>query len=210
MSGRAIVALLLFVGCRPHGPAAGASLELPPNASDQARRFQLPRSPTGDSDRDGVLERDDACPRELEDYDGDADLDGCPDDGVGLVQVDEETGAIELAFGHELEFADDGEPVFLDWHHEEALRQLVWFLRAHPRFRIVEIEEVGERSGCRHFACEHPSTSVRMFLVAHGIAPDRIRVHPRVSSFVTLRDDDHVFAGRPTSRVELAVRGAAQ
>ena len=195
-----MVALLLVCSCRPHGRASGASLQLPANAADQARRFQLPRSPTGDSDRDGVPDRDDGCPNELEFYDGKADLDGCPDGGHGVVQIDEEEGAIELAFGHALEFAEDDR--LLEWRHEETLEQVAWFLRAHPRFTVVEIAQIDV--GCDGFDCDRHAEWVRLFLLTHGIESDRIDVRPRLGGLGHARDD--AFPHAPTSRVELSVR----
>jgi hypothetical protein len=200
----AMVALLLISGCAPRGRAAGASLELPRNAADHARRFQLPRTPTGDVDRDGVLDRDDACPRELEFYDGKADLDGCPDNGRGVVQIDEDNGKIELAFGHELEFYDDDDG-FIPWRHEETLEQVAWFLRAHPRFATIEIEQIGDASSeCEGFDCDRHADSIRMFLVSRGLSPERVQVGLGSSGFGL--DRDPAFPHRPIARVELAVR----
>jgi hypothetical protein len=122
------------------------------------------------------------------------------------VQVDEATGAVELAFGHELEFADDDDALLLEWRHEETLRQVAWFLHAHPRFTLLEIEQVGDDVKCEGFDCDRHAESVRMFLQTHGVAAARLHVQPGFRGFGTSTDDDHVFARGPTSRVELAVR----
>jgi hypothetical protein len=198
------MALLLFSGCRPHGRADGIR-ELPPNPADQARRFRLPRTgplPTDDSDGDGVIDIDDVCPDELEFYDGEADHDGCPDGGRSWLRIGE-GGEIVLAFGHELEFDDDES--MLDWDHREALEQVVWLLRAHPRFTRIELTEVGDAGECEPFPCPRPSESVRMFLVGHGIDPERVHVHRR-REFGLAERDDAVFGRRPNVRVELTVR----
>jgi hypothetical protein len=176
---------------------------LPPNAADQARRFQLPRSPTGDTDRDGVLDRDDGCREELEFYDGKADLDGCPDGGRGSVQVDEETGALELGFGNELEFGDDD--MLLAWRQEELLLQVAWFLRAHPRFTRVEIEQRSETMECDGLDCDRHAQSVRFFLAAHGVEDSRLHVRHGLSGFGSDRSHDPAFAEAPRSHVVLRV-----
>jgi len=46
-----------------------------------------------DTDGDGIMDKDDACPRQAEDYDGYEDADGCPDpdnDGDGILDVDDD------------------------------------------------------------------------------------------------------------------------
>ncbi|MBW2159951.1 MAG: OmpA family protein [Deltaproteobacteria bacterium] len=51
------------------------------------------RAPVLDTDGDGLLDPDDACPNEPEDFDGFQDEDGCPDldnDGDGILDVDDE------------------------------------------------------------------------------------------------------------------------
>lgn len=61
--------------------AVGISLEL-----------RTPRAAKTDSDRDGVLDGSDRCPREPEDLDGFQDTDGCPDadnDGDGVADADD-------------------------------------------------------------------------------------------------------------------------
>lgn len=56
---------------------AEADVELPPGAETEARADLL------DSDGDGIADADDRCPDEAEVYNGYADADGCPDEGVG-------------------------------------------------------------------------------------------------------------------------------
>jgi hypothetical protein len=230
MRRAAMMALLLVAGCRPHGRAAGAALELPPNAADQARRFQLPRTPTGDSDRDGVLDRDDGCPGELEFYDGRADLDGCPDGGQAAVQVDEDTGTHVLAFGHELVWPSGtrlaGEPrvgdvrrgrwplqtfeddtTFISWRHDDVLEQIAWFLRAHPRFTRVEIEQRSDDARCDGLDCDRHAESVRFFLQANGVDARRLHVRRGFGGFGSVTHDP-AFARGPVWRVELRVSAA--
>ncbi len=57
------------------------------------RKNAPPRQGFKDSDGDGVLDKDDACPREIEDEDGFEDLDGCPEpdnDHDGVLDADDE------------------------------------------------------------------------------------------------------------------------
>ena len=64
-----------------------------------------------DTDGDGILDRDDRCPREAEDMDGFQDSDGCPDldnDGDGILDADD--GCPDMAEDMDGYKDDDGCP----------------------------------------------------------------------------------------------------
>lgn len=68
-----------FALAEPNGQAA---LRLSPAARCTPREEVIERPPPapGDADGDGVLDPDDACPSDPEDFDGYQDEDGCPED----------------------------------------------------------------------------------------------------------------------------------
>lgn len=55
--------------------------------------IMMPGAADVDTDGDGILDKQDNCPREAEDYDGFEDGDGCPDpdnDGDGILDIDDD------------------------------------------------------------------------------------------------------------------------
>jgi outer membrane protein OmpA-like peptidoglycan-associated protein len=74
-----------------------AFVDEPENFLDNNHRVSLSLKMPGpmdvDTDGDGIMDKDDQCPREAEDYDGYEDGDGCPDpdnDGDGILDVDDD------------------------------------------------------------------------------------------------------------------------
>jgi outer membrane protein OmpA-like peptidoglycan-associated protein len=152
----------------------------------------------GDSDRDGVMDKDDQCPDEAEDEDGFQDEDGCPDpdndnDGIpdsrdecpdvpgdeahdgcpAKTYVRVENGRIFI-FG-KVQFATGSDQV--DRRSEPLLHQIAEALKENPGVGHVRIDghtdNVGDR-GFNQTLSEKRAASVREELIKRGIAPDRL------------------------------------
>lgn len=85
-----LVAFLILAGCAgQRGPVV--STDVPTAAAKTPEAITTPAGPADDDD-DKIVNRDDQCPRQAEDFDGFEDEDGCPDvdnDGDGVLDVDD-------------------------------------------------------------------------------------------------------------------------
>ena len=166
----AIVALGLLAGCK------SSSTALPPNAADGARRFRIQhaRPLEGDKDGDGVDDARDACPDALEEWNGDRDEDGCPEEGRGLVRFDLETGEIDVLDPFALQVMRD--PWFHETERRDVLHQIAFFLLAHPDFGVV----IGEEPVDDECPEQHLLHKAVFLLEARGVEPERIRTEHRL------------------------------
>jgi outer membrane protein OmpA-like peptidoglycan-associated protein len=154
----------------------------------------------GDTDGDGIIDREDDCYDEPEDEDGFADTDGCPDadnDRDGILDGDdecpdlpEERGGdgdgcpsktyVEIADGKieifgKVRFATGSDKIRAD--SEPLLDQIAAALEGNPNIRKVRIEghtdSVGGEEINRDLS-ERRARSVRSALVRRGIDEDRL------------------------------------
>ncbi len=130
-----------------------------------------PREGFGDSDGDGVLDKDDRCPDEAEDVDGFEDHDGCPDpdnDHDGVPDTDDECPELAGDQAHrgcpaktyvkiengkififgKVQFRSGSAEI--DHNSEQLLDQIAEALNANPQVKHIRIEghtdNVGDRA----------------------------------------------------------------
>ena len=151
-----------------------------------------------DSDRDGVMDKDDKCRDEPEDEDGFEDADGCPDpdnDNDGIPDTRDECPDVPGDAAHDgcpaktyvrvengrififgkVQFATGSDQV--DRRSEPLLHQIAEALKANPWVGQVRIEGHTDNIGDPRFnqsLSERRAASVREELIKRGIAPERL------------------------------------
>ncbi|MCB9506597.1 MAG: OmpA family protein [Myxococcales bacterium] len=128
--------------------------------------------PDPDNDGDGLLDADDQCPDEAEDYDGFEDNDGCPEEGVGLVQL-----TCEAIIINDVVYFATGSDV-IEERSFPLLDQVAGVLRGATFVTLVEVaghtDDRG-RDDANLDLSQRRAASVRNYLVAAGLEPERLR-----------------------------------
>jgi outer membrane protein OmpA-like peptidoglycan-associated protein len=126
---------------------------------------------TLDSDKDGLFDLKDTCPKEPEDYDDFKDDDGCPDPIATAVRVT--CQRIEL--GDRLFF--DSESAVLQSRSLPLLSEVASTLRRTPQLRLVRVEAHTDTTGSEQanlLLSQRRAESVVAFLVKHGVLSTRL------------------------------------
>ncbi len=127
--------------------------------------------PDPDNDGDGILDGDDACPNEAEVFNGFEDDDGCPDIGKAFIAWDKE----EIVIVDNVYFEFDRDQV--DKRSVDILEGVALVLHAYPNITRVEIQGHTDQRGKPKYnldLSQRRVDSVQKWLVAHGIAPERL------------------------------------
>jgi outer membrane protein OmpA-like peptidoglycan-associated protein len=163
------------------------------------RKHAEPREGFLDSDGDGILDKDDRCPNEAEDYDGFQDHDGCPEpdnDHDGIPDADDECPEIagDQAHrgcpAHTYVKIENGQIIIfgkvqfrsgsaeIDHNSDQLLDQIGQALSANPQVKHVRIEghtdNVGDR-GINQKLSEARAQSVKAALEKRNIDGERLR-----------------------------------
>jgi OmpA-OmpF porin, OOP family len=157
--------------------------------------------PDVDNDGDGIPDSKDQCPNEPEDYDGYKDDDGCPDpdnDGDGVPDVDDycpNTPGIpggdkpgcprkstlivvtdkEIRITQQIQF-EFNKAVIKPGISYKILDEVAGVLSDNPKISLEvqgHTDNVGADAYNMHLS-QSRADAVRAYLVAHGIAPDRL------------------------------------
>ena len=170
----------------------------------RARGLVVVRIEETDSDGDGILDKDDPCPDQAEDFDGFQDEDGCPDpdnDRDGIPDADDkcpnepetingvqdedgcpDKGKVKVLVDGEriviLEkvYFATGKDVILARSHP-LLKQVAAVLRANPQVELVRIEGHTDDQGndAKNLdLSQRRANNVRAFLMKEGIAEGRM------------------------------------
>jgi outer membrane protein OmpA-like peptidoglycan-associated protein len=177
--GAGLAAIVAFT---PAGPAAAGSAE-------------------PDADCDGIVDVIDNCPTEVEDRDGHADDDGCPDldndrdrivdgadscpdegevvndyeDGDGCPDAPIEIRADRIELKQRIQFAYDTAELLERSH--PILEQVAQAVRDNPKGGVISIEGHADDRGSRSYnrrLSEQRAAAVRSHLVGLGIEPARL------------------------------------
>lgn len=151
-----------------------------------------------DSDGDGIPDDRDSCPTQPETINGNADDDGCPDEGESLVRLT--TIEVELLAPVRFTAGSQLDPASLN-----VLGQAAALLRAHPEITHVRIAGHVNPSGDAEAdlaLSQHRAEAVRVWLVQWGIAPSRLEARG-FGSVHTLVDPADDAAPDVNSRIEL-------
>jgi OmpA-OmpF porin, OOP family len=157
--------------------------------------------PDVDNDGDGIPDSKDQCPNEPEDFDGYKDDDGCPDpdnDGDGVADVDDycpNTPGIpggdkpgcprkstlivvtdkEIRITQQIQF-EFNKAVIKPGISYKILDEVVGVLTDNPKISLEvqgHTDNVGADAYNMHLS-QSRADAVRAYLVAHGVAPDRL------------------------------------
>jgi OOP family OmpA-OmpF porin len=126
-----------------------------------------------DFDRDGVSDLDDDCPDAKETINGIDDEDGCPDSGDRRVIYEEGHFTVmdAIRFEHgSAEITQDSHPL---------LDQIALTLKANPEIERMRVEGHTDDTGPRDVnmqLSEARAHSVRRYLIARGVSPNRLNV----------------------------------
>jgi outer membrane protein OmpA-like peptidoglycan-associated protein len=200
------------VGFLGRGDRASASLVEPPVLAPPPRRAAAPPAPVVDqvaaapvdSDGDGVLDVDDACPTEPEVHNGVDDHDGCPDAGDFEVIDD------RIVLDERVLFDTDRARVSRRGRAVLAAIHAYWAAR--PEFTAMTIEGHSDARGpeaYNQWLSEERARRVAAALVALGAPADRLEVRglgetaPRVSG-----DDEAAWQANRRVEFLLVRRGA--
>lgn len=128
----------------------------------------------GDRDNDGIFDRDDKCPDEMEDYDGVDDEDGCPEaeDTPRDLVVETESEIVTLK---EIEFEFD--KAVLRASAYPILDAVVRALKDNPDIALVEVQGHTDEQGSDAYNLDlsrRRAATVRTYLVDSGIAESRL------------------------------------
>jgi outer membrane protein OmpA-like peptidoglycan-associated protein len=124
---------------------------------------------TGDRDNDGILDKDDKCPDEMEDFDGDQDDDGCPeyrkviDVGTELVTLQ----PIEFEFDKDV-LRDTAYPILDD---------VVQAFINNPDIQVVEVQGHTDEQGNDDYNMDlskRRAATVMGYLRDHGVDESRL------------------------------------
>src|SRR6478609_7481606 len=125
--------------------------------------------PDPDNDSDGILDVEDLCPNEKETLNGYADHDGCPDtDQVRVVGE-------KIVLDEQVLFETNQAGIRPESH--KLLERLVQLLNEHPEYVAVSVDGHTDERGSEELnqrLSEERATSVMNFLVAHGVAANRL------------------------------------
>jgi outer membrane protein OmpA-like peptidoglycan-associated protein len=154
----------------------------------------------GDTDGDGILDVDDACPKEPGPRDSDPKRNGCPRAIIrqGKIRILDQ---VKFRYGSaELDPASDA--------ILEAVRSV---LAAHPELRKIRVDGHTDNRGGASFnkkLSEGRAASVKAWLVSHGIDPARVvsEGFGQAQPLDTNRTDD---GRRNNRRVEFTIVDAA-
>jgi MYXO-CTERM domain-containing protein len=147
----------------PPTPVVPPIVEAPPPPPPEPEPVPPP-----DTDGDGYADAEDGCPKLAEDFDGDADEDGCPEEEQ--VVVEKERIVIKEAVHFAVAKAD-----ILETSHE-LLEQVAKVLRENPTVKI-RVEGHTDSTGLDDFnrtLSERRAEAVRKFLVAAGVEEERL------------------------------------
>jgi outer membrane protein OmpA-like peptidoglycan-associated protein len=129
--------------------------------------------PDIDNDNDGIADAADACVNRPEVFNDYEDVDGCPDEVASAVAVERN----EIVLYDKVYFEYDRaelRPV-----SQRVLDEVVTTLKAHPEIAVVEIDGHADERGTQWYNLElsrQRAQSVRNYVIAQGIAPERLRV----------------------------------
>lgn len=129
--------------------------------------------PDIDNDNDGILDVNDRCPLEPETLNGNEDDDGCPDKAKGPVKI--EHGKITTP----PVFFASGKDVILKKSFP-TLEMVASIFKANAWVKKVRVEGHTDDRGNDNFnmeLSERRAASVRNFLLAHGVEPERLESH---------------------------------
>src|SRR5262249_34846382 len=120
---------------------------------------------TGDRDNDGIMDRDDKCPDDMEDFDGVEDDDGCPEPERGRVV----TGKSEIITLQPIEFEFDKDVL-----RETAYPILDDVIKAinDNGIALVEVQGHTDEQGDDAYNLDlskRRAATVRQYLLDHGI-----------------------------------------
>lgn len=149
----------------PPTPIAPPIVEAPPAPEPEP---EPEHAPPPDTDGDGYADAEDGCPKLAEDFDGDDDEDGCPEEPQ--VVVEKERIVIKDAVHFAVAKAD-----ILQTSHE-LLEQVAKVLRENPTLK-VRVEGHTDSTGKPDFnrtLSERRAEAVRKFLVAAGVEEERL------------------------------------
>jgi outer membrane protein OmpA-like peptidoglycan-associated protein len=99
---------------------------------DDAEPDAQPDDPHPDSDGDGIADLSDDCPGVPEDLDGDADTDGCPEEGVAILRPT----AIEIT--EQIRFQLDSAVITPD--SAPIIAAVATMLANHPDIAVLRVE----------------------------------------------------------------------
>jgi outer membrane protein OmpA-like peptidoglycan-associated protein len=165
---------------------------------DPARRG-CPRGAGADQDGDGVSDRADACPTERGVRSRNPRRNGCP--RVFHVEVEGSDDWVTDPV-----FFERGEPM-VSLRSRASLATVLEALQLMPMLRIVSIEGHADDTGTPEFnltLSEQRAQSVRDWLVAHGIAPARLRARGYGSEH-PMRQGTSASARAVNRRVEFVI-----
>ena len=132
--------------------------------------------PEADSDGDGYTDSQDRCPAAAETFNNLTDGDGCPESVGPTVEI--RSGMIAL-LGNPVTFLTGSDRI-IGRRSFEVLDALVAVLRAHAAITRVDIQghtdDRGERATNLDLSASR-ARAVRMYLIDHGILPDRVEAH---------------------------------
>jgi outer membrane protein OmpA-like peptidoglycan-associated protein len=154
-------------------PAARSSTHIP----DEVVVAEVAPPPPADADRDndGILDKDDACPDDPENYNGVQDDDGCPDDEPRNLVVD--TGSVLVTLeGIEFEF-DKAIIRPTSFHVLDAVAKA---LVDNPDIELVEVQGHTDEQGSDDYnldLSQRRADAVVAYLVDKGIAAARLSSH---------------------------------
>lgn len=163
-------------GC-PYGDKDGDGIpddkdKCPNTAEDKDDFEDEDGCPDPDNDADGIPDVDDKCPMQPETMNGHLDLDGCPDVKLALVEVKRDIGKIEIK---QRVFFSTGKAKIRS-RSFELLNQVSQALVAYPGMNVMvegHTDSVGS-SGTNLRLSQRRADSVRAYLVAQGVDPDRL------------------------------------
>ena len=125
--------------------------------------------PDPDNDSDRILDVNDKCPNEPETVNGFEDGDGCPDKGL-VVVTKEKIEILQKVF-----FFTDKATIKKESY--EVLNQVAAVLVGNPHLKRVRVEGHTDSQGKDKYnldLSQRRSESVRAYLIAQGVAPDRL------------------------------------
>ena len=200
---RTLLLLALLSACTACGGAAPQTLTIPPPSTPGP-----PPSPTAppsppqaprDTDMDGLIDVDDACPEEPEDRDQFEDDDGCPDldnDQDGVPNAEDtclnqpgaaaDQGCPRVVIPTILHPPRSNERIFFDLlsakpvkHATPILEEVAQVMRDNPRITLLELRGHADVPGgeVRNLKLsERRALEVQRVLVELGVEPERLEV----------------------------------
>jgi outer membrane protein OmpA-like peptidoglycan-associated protein len=164
--------------------------------------FKLnPRLEAGrpDADLDGILDADDACPEERENFNLYKDRDGCPDGIPITVSKD------KIEIGEKIFFELDSD-VIKDESHD-LVNAIARVLLENPQIEVIEVQGHTDSQGEDEYnldLSDRRAASVVRFLTNAGVQPDRL-TNKGYGETVPLLEDETEEAFATNRRVEFAI-----